>query len=247
MRGLRTCMLWAVLAFGLDYCIADPAQAADAVRPSRTKEAYVTLLYGDSFLLGVRVLGQSLRQTGTTRCERATATWRRCMLACYSPQKLVWIMFENLPGPVMSSSGEYPLAGSGQPHCYSWSRPIVSAWPRWYSCCLMYATLMIHAELSCTEVAADLGLAGARQLAAPTMRQTPAARAASAPERSTSVPVSSSPPTGTLLTQCCSQRSASAVNVERSAHAPKRYSATPGRAYKPLPKLLPRVNNADTR
>lgn len=31
------------------------------------EEAYVTLLYGDEFLLGVRVLGKSIRDTGTTR------------------------------------------------------------------------------------------------------------------------------------------------------------------------------------
>ncbi|GAQ88435.1 glycogenin [Klebsormidium nitens] len=31
----------------------------------RTKEAYVTLLYAEEFLLGVRVLGQSLRESGT--------------------------------------------------------------------------------------------------------------------------------------------------------------------------------------
>jgi len=30
-------------------------------------EAYVTLLYGDEFLLGVRVLGQSIRETGTAK------------------------------------------------------------------------------------------------------------------------------------------------------------------------------------
>ena len=32
-----------------------------------TEEAYVTLLYGDEFVLGVRVLGKSLRDTGTRR------------------------------------------------------------------------------------------------------------------------------------------------------------------------------------
>lgn len=37
------------------------------VRRQPGKEAYVTLLYGDEFLLGVRVLGQSLRDTGTQR------------------------------------------------------------------------------------------------------------------------------------------------------------------------------------
>lgn len=32
-----------------------------------TKEAYVTLLYGDEFLLGVRVLGKSIRDTGSRK------------------------------------------------------------------------------------------------------------------------------------------------------------------------------------
>lgn len=30
-------------------------------------EAYVTLLYGDEFLLGVRVLGKSIRDTGSNK------------------------------------------------------------------------------------------------------------------------------------------------------------------------------------
>lgn len=34
---------------------------------SSTSEAYVTLLYGDEFLLGVRVLGKSIRDTGSTK------------------------------------------------------------------------------------------------------------------------------------------------------------------------------------
>jgi hypothetical protein len=32
-----------------------------------TEDAYVTLLYGDEFVLGVRVLGKSIRNTGTRR------------------------------------------------------------------------------------------------------------------------------------------------------------------------------------
>ena len=32
-----------------------------------TDEAYVTLLYGDEFLLGVRVLGKSIRDTRSTK------------------------------------------------------------------------------------------------------------------------------------------------------------------------------------
>lgn len=34
---------------------------------SGSQEAYVTLLYGDEFLLGVRVLGKSIRGTGATK------------------------------------------------------------------------------------------------------------------------------------------------------------------------------------
>jgi inositol phosphorylceramide glucuronosyltransferase 1 len=40
--------------------LAEPAAAT-------TEDAYVTLLYGDEFVLGVRVLGKSLRDTGTSR------------------------------------------------------------------------------------------------------------------------------------------------------------------------------------
>lgn len=35
--------------------------------PVASPEAYVTLLYGDEFLLGVRVLGKSIRDTGSTK------------------------------------------------------------------------------------------------------------------------------------------------------------------------------------
>ncbi|XP_078440430.1 plant glycogenin-like starch initiation protein 6 [Wolffia australiana] len=36
-------------------------------RTSASEEAFVSLLYGDEFLLGVRVLGKSIRDTGTTK------------------------------------------------------------------------------------------------------------------------------------------------------------------------------------
>ena len=36
-----------------------------SVGSRKTHEAYVTLLYGDEFLLGVRVLGKSIRDTGS--------------------------------------------------------------------------------------------------------------------------------------------------------------------------------------
>lgn len=37
------------------------------VSSARSEEAYVTLLYGDEFVLGVRVLGKSIRDTGSTK------------------------------------------------------------------------------------------------------------------------------------------------------------------------------------
>ena len=50
-----------------------PAAAADSPYypydgARNTKEAYATLCYGRNFLLGVRVLGQSLKDSGTNRC-----------------------------------------------------------------------------------------------------------------------------------------------------------------------------------
>lgn len=38
-----------------------------ASKSQSTEEAYVTLLYGDEFLLGVRVLGKSIRESGSTK------------------------------------------------------------------------------------------------------------------------------------------------------------------------------------
>ncbi|KAK9157203.1 hypothetical protein Scep_003777 [Stephania cephalantha] len=43
------------------------SQIVEVVAKSHTSEAYVTLLYGDEFLLGVRVLGKSIRGTGSNR------------------------------------------------------------------------------------------------------------------------------------------------------------------------------------
>ena len=47
------------------------AGAATAAPAPKGKEAWMSLLYGDNFLLGLRVLGQSIRASGTTR--RASA------------------------------------------------------------------------------------------------------------------------------------------------------------------------------
>ena len=41
--------------------------ASSSSESQSSDEAYVTLLYGDEFLLGVRVLGKSIRDTGSNR------------------------------------------------------------------------------------------------------------------------------------------------------------------------------------
>ncbi|KAM0043281.1 putative glucuronosyltransferase [Helianthus debilis subsp. tardiflorus] len=65
---MKLSLVWK-LGFGLILLLAvinQYVQAAPA-SGSSSREAYVTLLYGDEFLLGVRVLGKSIRDTKTTR------------------------------------------------------------------------------------------------------------------------------------------------------------------------------------
>ncbi|CAN1335186.1 Inositol phosphorylceramide glucuronosyltransferase 1 [Linum perenne] len=57
MKLTPLCLLLAVLL----------VQSAAALPSKRTQNAYVTLLYGDEFLLGVRVLGKSIRDTGSSK------------------------------------------------------------------------------------------------------------------------------------------------------------------------------------
>ncbi|XP_058089130.1 inositol phosphorylceramide glucuronosyltransferase 1-like, partial [Magnolia sinica] len=54
------------LGFLLVFAIAFAGICGKGVAGSQS-EAYVTLLYGDEFLLGVRVLGKSIRETGSTK------------------------------------------------------------------------------------------------------------------------------------------------------------------------------------
>ncbi|XP_062184444.1 inositol phosphorylceramide glucuronosyltransferase 1-like isoform X2 [Phragmites australis] len=51
----------------LAAALAAVALLAAGAGAAATEEAYVTLLYGDEFVLGVRVLGKSIRDTGTSR------------------------------------------------------------------------------------------------------------------------------------------------------------------------------------
>ncbi|CAI9091477.1 OLC1v1026517C1 [Oldenlandia corymbosa var. corymbosa] len=62
------CKLLGILAVGLwliGFC--GVAVHGDGDSRSSSSEAYVTLLYGDEFLLGVRVLGKSIRDTGSSK------------------------------------------------------------------------------------------------------------------------------------------------------------------------------------
>ncbi|KAK4782739.1 hypothetical protein SAY86_007113 [Trapa natans] len=62
VRHLQLLLLFLLLS------LAAQSQAATGSKsPGGGGEAYVTLLYGDEFLLGVRVLGKSIRDTGTTK------------------------------------------------------------------------------------------------------------------------------------------------------------------------------------
>lgn len=47
--------------------IQSRVSAASSSGSQSSDEAYVTLLYGDEFLLGVRVLGKSIRDTGSNK------------------------------------------------------------------------------------------------------------------------------------------------------------------------------------
>lgn len=60
----------AALALLLIIAAIAPSTALDTINTAakpKSNEAYATLVYGDDFVLGARVLGQSLRESGTTR------------------------------------------------------------------------------------------------------------------------------------------------------------------------------------
>ena len=64
-------MVFLAALFSLAAAVSAAAAGSPAALPSNhLNQAWVSLLYGDQFLLGLRVLGQSLRDTGTTRCGR---------------------------------------------------------------------------------------------------------------------------------------------------------------------------------
>ncbi|KAK7277805.1 hypothetical protein RJT34_22822 [Clitoria ternatea] len=60
MKSHSNAWLWLII-------LLVSVQSEASLRSQRTDEAYVTLLYGDEFLLGVRVLGKSIRDTGSNK------------------------------------------------------------------------------------------------------------------------------------------------------------------------------------
>ena len=60
---------WIFLPFALVLIqsLVSAASSSSSSGSQSSDEAYVTLLYGDEFLLGVRVLGKSIRDTGSNK------------------------------------------------------------------------------------------------------------------------------------------------------------------------------------
>ncbi|KAE9616096.1 putative glucuronosyltransferase [Lupinus albus] len=59
-----------IICVEFEACIGSSSSSSSSSPQRRTnndEEAYVTLLYGDEFLLGVRVLGKSIRNTGSNK------------------------------------------------------------------------------------------------------------------------------------------------------------------------------------
>lgn len=67
MKPNRTWCWLSLIAFAVVFCVQ--FQGCDSLGSTSKKndEAYVTLLYGDEFLLGVRVLGKSIRITRSNK------------------------------------------------------------------------------------------------------------------------------------------------------------------------------------
>ncbi|KAK7258665.1 hypothetical protein RIF29_24247 [Crotalaria pallida] len=65
------CCIWLCLIIICIVCVESSSsserRSVSVSVSSNTDEAYVTLLYGDEFLLGVRVLGKSIRNTGSNK------------------------------------------------------------------------------------------------------------------------------------------------------------------------------------
>lgn len=66
-----------------------PALPEPTAPPPSHHQAYASLLYGDDFLTGLRVLGQSLRETNTNRwgqaCLSSSSGWASCSLGAAPP------------------------------------------------------------------------------------------------------------------------------------------------------------------
>eukprot|EP00201_Polytomella_parva_P011545 CAMPEP_0175073890 /NCGR_PEP_ID=MMETSP0052_2-20121109/20886_1 /TAXON_ID=51329 ORGANISM="Polytomella parva, Strain SAG 63-3" /NCGR_SAMPLE_ID=MMETSP0052_2 /ASSEMBLY_ACC=CAM_ASM_000194 /LENGTH=325 /DNA_ID=CAMNT_0016341895 /DNA_START=35 /DNA_END=1009 /DNA_ORIENTATION=+ len=74
IRGVFFCFLALGLVSSLVCRAADDNKDVVFLSPAKSTEAYVTLIYGESFVLGARVLGRSLKETETTRDVVALVT-----------------------------------------------------------------------------------------------------------------------------------------------------------------------------
>lgn len=68
MTSIARAPAWACLLLAALATVQAAVADADNDQSQRgSSQAYVSLLYGDAFLAGIRVLGQSLRETRTER------------------------------------------------------------------------------------------------------------------------------------------------------------------------------------
>ncbi len=79
----REMLLVAAVLLLFSCASAAASQVAEqAISKPRSTEAYATLVYGESFVLGARVLGQSLRDTGTHRCVTYVYVYMHMQYVC---------------------------------------------------------------------------------------------------------------------------------------------------------------------
>jgi len=76
----------------------------------QTKEAYATLLYTEDFLLGVRVLGESIRESGTSADMVALATRGISEASCDTLRADGWIVhrIDQIDNPAQRPGGGFP-------------------------------------------------------------------------------------------------------------------------------------------
>eukprot|EP00198_Chlamydomonas_reinhardtii_P013422 XP_001702759.1 predicted protein [Chlamydomonas reinhardtii] len=101
--------LLAVLLISFGFATATPTVKS---APARAPEAYATLVYGEDFVLGARVLGQSLREAGTTRDMVALTTGSLSAASELTLASDGWRVIHVAP---VANPGKGPQPGLGYP------------------------------------------------------------------------------------------------------------------------------------